>query len=343
MSLYATGLYYNNKGDDRMLSLPEIKKKQIVFVLAYEGDKLSFSNDNIIVKDKEGVIKHQSTCYKLFMVIIAGNISITSGILQRAKRFGFSICLMTRTMKVYQIINASGEGNTLLRKHQYEYFGLELGKHITINKMNNQIKALKQTRARSIFDAETKNNILSYIDRIRDVDAINEIMGYEGAAARIYFERMFSNVAWNGRQPRVKSDFVNSTLDIGYNILFNYMDALLTTFGFDTYYGVLHRCFYRRKSLVCDLVEPFRPLIDLSVRKGINLNQICENDFEIINHKYVLSWKKSPKYASVLMAPIVKNKSAIFSYLQKYYRAFMKQSNVDGFPEYDLEALNDYS
>ena len=66
-----------------MLSLPEMKKKQIVFVFSNEGDKLSFSNDNIVVKDKEGKIKHQSTCYKLFMVAVVGNISITSGILQR--------------------------------------------------------------------------------------------------------------------------------------------------------------------------------------------------------------------------------------------------------------------
>ena len=60
-------------------------------------DKLSFSNDNVIVKDKEGKIKFQSTCYRLFMLCVVGNISITSGLIQRSKNFGFSICLMSTT------------------------------------------------------------------------------------------------------------------------------------------------------------------------------------------------------------------------------------------------------
>lgn len=83
-----------------------------------------------------------------------------------------------------------------------------------------------------------------------------EIMGIEGNAARVYFPRIFDNVNWNGRKPRVKNDYVNVTLDIGYTMLFNLVDAILQIYGFDTYYGVFHRCFYMRKSLVCDIMEP---------------------------------------------------------------------------------------
>ena len=52
-------------------------------------------------------------------------------------------------------------------------------------------------------------------------------------------------------------------------------------FGFDTYVGVLHREFFHRKSLVCDLVEPFRPIIDSSLIKALNLGQIHEDDFYV--------------------------------------------------------------
>lgn len=335
MNLHVTGLLLI-QAVMRVISLPEMKKKQIVFVFANEGDKLSFSNDNIVVKDKEGRIKHQSTCYKLFMVIIAGNISITSGLIQRARRFGFAICLMTRNMKVYQLISENGNGNTLLRKHQYEYEGLEIGRRITANKIHNQLNALKKIRGKTYADKEAIACLEEYIKKLYSAGSINEIMGYEGAAARVYFERMFSNTEWKGRKPRVKPDYVNSTLDIGYNILFNFVDALLTAFGFDTYYGVLHRCFYRRKSLVCDIVEPFRPLIDLSVRKGINLNQIKEEDFTLINHQHVLTYKESPKYVGLFMKTIIEHKEDIFLYVQQYYRAFMKQEITDSFPVYEL-------
>lgn len=317
-----------------MISLPEMKKKQIVFVFANDGDKLSFSNDNIVVKDKDGKIKHQSTCYKLFMVGVVGNISITSGLLQRSKKFGFAICLMSRTMKVYQMICENGNANTLLRKRQYEYTGLDLGRRITANKIQNQLAAIQRTREKTIPDRDAIRYLTEYRSGVETAESINEIMGFEGVAARRYFERVFANVEWKGRKPRVKPDYINATLDIGYNILFNYMDALLMAFGFDTYYGVLHRCFYRRKSLVCDMVEPFRPLIDLAVRKAINLKQISEDDFEILNHKYVLSYKNSPKYVSVFMKVIIAHKEDIFLYVQQYYRAFMKKEDINNFPFY---------
>lgn len=89
-----------------MLNANDFKKKQIIFLFTNEGDKLSFLNDNIIVKNKEGEIKYQSTCYRLFMICVVGNISITSGLIQRSKKFGFSICLMTTTFKMYEILGA---------------------------------------------------------------------------------------------------------------------------------------------------------------------------------------------------------------------------------------------
>lgn len=319
-----------------MISLPEMRKKQIVFVFANEGDKLSFSNDNVIVKNKDGGVRHQSTCYRLFMIIIAGDISITSGLFQRAKRFGFAICLMNRNLKVYQLISENGNGNTLLRKHQYEYEGLEIGRRITINKVYNQLAAIKTIRNKTYADKEAIEYLEEYLSGIEAACSINEIMGFEGAAARTYFGRVFSNVEWNGRKPRIKHDYINSTLDIGYNILFNFIDALLSAFGFDTYYGVLHRCFYRRKSLVCDIVEPFRPLIDMEVRKAINLKQISENDFQVINHQYVLSYKNSPKYVSIFMKVLMTHKDEILLYVQQYYRAFMKKAEIDDFPFYKL-------
>ena len=66
------------------------------------------------------------------------------------------------------------------------------------------------------------------------------------------------------------------TLDIGYTMLFNIVDAMLQIYGFDTYYGVFHRCFYMRKSLVCDIMEPMRPIIDYEIRKAIkSLRKKC--------------------------------------------------------------------
>ena len=199
-----------------MLNANDFGKKQIIFLFTNAGEKLSFSNDNIVVKDRDGKVKHQSTCYRLFMVCVIGNISITSGLIQRSKKFGFSICLMSTTFRVYEIIGTRMEGNTLLRKRQYEYSENDIGRKIEQNKINNQKEALKNIRSKT---EEVKEGIKLLEEMVEKLDApleYLEVMGIEGNAARVYFPRVFNNVNWKGRKPRIKSDYINVTLDIGY-------------------------------------------------------------------------------------------------------------------------------
>lgn len=61
-----------------MINAPEFEKKQIIFAMLTDGEKISFSNDNIVIKRKDGSVKHQSTCYRLFMLCVIGQITITS-------------------------------------------------------------------------------------------------------------------------------------------------------------------------------------------------------------------------------------------------------------------------
>lgn len=311
-----------------MLNANDFKKKQIVFLFTNEGDKLSFLNDNIIVKNKEGGIKYQSTCYRLFMICVVGNISITSGLIQRSKKFGFSICLMTTTFKVYEILGARMEGNTLLRKHQYEYTENDIGRKIEQNKIKNQSQILKNIRGKNQIMKEGIELLDKMVVQLEQQLEYLEVMGIEGNAARVYFSRVFDNVDWKGRKPRIKNDYVNVTLDIGYTMLFNIVDAILQVYGFDTYYGVFHKCFYMRKSLVCDLMEPIRPVVDYQVRKSINLGQCKENDFEVVNNRWCLKYKSNPQYIQFLMNAILEYKDDIFLYIQQYYRFFMKRKSV---------------
>ena len=70
-----------------MFAAPDFKKKQIVFVMFHEGDKLAFSNDNLVVKDADGKVKLQCTCYRLFLVFAVGHTSITSVLIQKEEIF----------------------------------------------------------------------------------------------------------------------------------------------------------------------------------------------------------------------------------------------------------------
>lgn len=320
-----------------MLSTQDFKKRQLVFVFMNQGDVISFKNDNIIVKDKQNTIKFQTTCYLLFALFIVGNTTITSGVLDRARKFDFSIIMMTQNFRVFSLLNSCAEGNVLLRRRQYLYDGFSIGAHIISNKISNQQDALQNIRKK---DESMKNTIVKLNEYAEAVTVsnlnINEIMGIEGAASRSYFKEMFKEGGWTSRLPRVKHDTTNCLLDIGYTMLFNFVNAILEMYGFDTYVGVLHRPFFHRKSLTCDLVEPFRPIIDKSIRKAINLGQVKDADFYYNQHQYALFGKNAVPYIRFLTEAILQEKNEIFLYLQKYYRAFVRELDPKEFPTYPL-------
>lgn len=316
-----------------MLTLPDFVEKKIVIAFPKNGDKISFKNDNLLITDNFNHIKLQLSCYKLFALFIVGGFTLTSGLIEKSKKFGFSIIFFTYNFKVYSGINFKMEGNTLLRKKQYTTERTtEIAKCIIINKIENQRNILKKTR-----NPENAEGLIILNDRImkllRNEYDIYEIMGIEGIAAKVYFKRLFKEVDWKGRQPRVKRDKINLLLDIGYTVLFNFIEALLNIYGFDIYKGNLHKEFYQRKSLVCDMVEPFRPIIDYRIRKGYNLGQFNNYNFSVNNQQYSLDWKNSADFVNIILSELMEHKSMIFLYIQSYYRWFMKEKSITEFPK----------
>lgn len=319
------------------MSVNDFSYKQIVFLTTIEKEKLSFKNDNIVITNKEGKIIHQSTCYRLFAIFIVGHITITSGLIERAKKFGFSIVLLSTTFRINGIIGNNAEANVLLRKKQYEYADLLAAKKIIENKIQNQINVLKQNRRKSDYTKETIKNLSIYIDTLSKADSIQSVMGIEGNASRQYFKAHFDNIVWEKRSPRTKIDMVNALMDIGYTILFSYVEAIVSLFGFDKYIGVLHRQFYMRKSLICDLVEPFRCIIDFQIKKSINLCQFKEEDFEIYNDKWCLKYSKSSQYSAVYLTAINQYKQEIYTYIRDFYRSMMKGTVETSFPKWEYQ------
>lgn len=316
-----------------MMSLPDFKQKQIIFALLSMGEKLSFKNDNIVITDIDGEIKHQSTCYRLFALFIVGHISITSGLLQRSKKFGFSITMFSYGFIPYGTWQYKTEGNFLLRQKQYTYSSNDIARHLVDNKIHRQLHYLQKRRDKSDNLKNAIEHIKHYQSLLADQSlSSQEILGIEGVSSRLYFAHIFDNIEWNGRSPRSKKDIVNLLLDIGYMKLFHIIDAMLNLYGFDTYKGVYHKEFYQRKSLVADIIEPFRSIIDYAIRKAFNLGQINIDDFDYRDGQYRLFGDKSKPYIALLLNAILEYKDEIFLYIQQYYRAFMRDRPISGYP-----------
>jgi len=319
-----------------MLTEPNFMHSKIIVVLGNEGQKVSVKNDNLIVTDKDNNIKLQATCYKIFCVFIVGSVSITSGIVDRAKKFGFSIVMCSAYFRVQQILANGAEGNTVLRKKQYNtQVPLCIAKNVVLNKISNQILMLEKLRepkseGLEIIKKHKKTLEELCFNTVPDTRiALSSIMGIEGICAKVYFNRIFGGLGWNGRQPRVKRDKINLLLDIGYTALFNFIEVLLNLYGFDVYKGNLHQEFWQRKSLVCDMIEPFRPIIDYATRKALNLKQLDGEDFFVDGSgRYSLNFKSNAKVVLLYIQAISDNKQAMFRYIQNYYRWFCKNSDT---------------
>lgn len=262
-----------------MLSYPDFKEKSIVIVFAAEGQYFSIKNDNIIVKDKNDQVTLQTTCYRTMALWIVGNGTVSSGLMERSRKFGFPIYWLSFNFRLIGLWNSATEGNFLLRQKQYRYKSLEIAKYLVENKIDNQVLLLKSIRKKLTSCKEAIDLLKSYKAQIPEVNDLNSILGLEGIASRVYFQNWFDTLPWKGRKPRAKHDTINVILDIGYTFLFYIIESMLNLYGFDIYKGVYHQNFYVRKSLMRDLQEPFRCIIDNQVKKAYGLGQIKDDDF----------------------------------------------------------------
>jgi CRISP-associated protein Cas1 len=136
------------------------------------------------------------------------------------------------------------------------------------------------------------------IDQLRDLAAsaaepagYPSLLGFEGTAARLYFNRFTSMLSPfggvditafdnDGRARRPPPDPVNALLSFVYALLVKDLTIATYAIGFDPYLGVYHRPRYGRPALALDLAEEFRPLIaDSTVIQVINNGEIRPSHF----------------------------------------------------------------
>lgn len=275
---------------------------------------------------------------KLLALFIVGHISITTPLLEKCKKYGVALVVAKPNLRPVFFWADSAEANYLLRKRQFEYGinNLTVAKVLVFNKVKNQKAILLKTRKKDKMTIAAIGHCEAALNTIDDIADHNQLLGLEGSVAKTFFSAYFQHLGWNGRHPRMKTDIMNVTLDIGYTILFNFMECFVRMFGFDLYVGVYHRLWFKRKSLVCDLIEPFRCIIDHAVLLAFNRKQFAEKDFTLQRHEYRLKHEKCADYYKVFYDALIDRKTDFFKYVQQYYRCFMGCKSIDKYPTFEF-------
>jgi CRISPR-associated protein Cas1 len=105
-----------------------------------------------------------------------------------------------------------------------------------------------------------RDRLESYARRMRSGDPEN----LEGQAAAYYFAQLFG-ATFRRDQER----WINSALDYGYAVLRGAIARGLVAHGLHPSLGLFHASEQNAFNLADDLIEPFRPLVDLHVYKNV--------------------------------------------------------------------------
>lgn len=118
---------------------------------------------------------------------------------------------------------------------------------IVANKIYQQAKHLKDV------GSEQASLLYSYIEQLQPCDTTNR----EGHSAKVYFNALFG-LSFS----RNKQNFTNSALDYGYAIILSAFNRAIVANGYNTQIGLYHRNEFNPFNFSCDLMEPFRVLVD---------------------------------------------------------------------------------
>ena len=323
-----------------MFTHKDIECTSIFVINCLEKRNMRVCNGELLleeVKEDGNVTLTKMPFQKILMLFIVGHITITTPLIEKCKKYNVALAVVGLILRPVFYWADAAEANFLLRQKQYAFDknDISIAKVLVKNKINNQMSLLKKTRMKDDLTNDTMSLTKHFLEMIDEQTDYNKLMGIEGIVSKSFFAAYYQKNDWVARRPRVKCDPINSTLDIGYTILFNYIECFVRMFGFDVYAGVYHRLWFKRKSLICDLMEPFRCIIDNAVRTAFNRKQCSEKDFRNEKGEWRLKFEKNSDYNKLFFDALIPYKTEVFKYVQSYYRCFMQSKPSDCYPKFE--------
>ena len=258
-----------------------------------QGAKIGISGGRVTVTRHNKELQ-QVRAIDVSQISVFGNVQLSSQLMRAAFSRQIPVCWFSYGGWFQGIANGLPSKHVELRRRQVgiaSQAGLPIARRLVEGKIRNCRTFLRRN---SRADTGLVLNQLKRIaDQTAEAESVESLLGLEGAAARLYFQRfggMLKNDAVgtfdvNGRNRRPPRDPVNCLLSYAYSLLVKDLTATTLGIGFDPYLGVYHRPRFGRPALALDLAEEFRPLIADSVAVNvINNGEIRSGGFVIRAH-----------------------------------------------------------
>lgn len=228
-------------------------------VVVTSSAKLDYQLGYLVVR-KEDVTKIHIN--EIAMVIIESTaVSLTAALLSE---------MMKRKIKVIfcdekrnpssELIPYYGSHDTSIKiKNQIDW-SVEIKEAVWTEIVTEKIR--KQAEHLRYWNRQEADMLEQYIGEIEFGDVTNR----EGHAAKVYFNALFGMDF-----TRTAENNINAALNYGYGILLSAFNREIVANGYITQIGLFHNNMFNQFNLGSDLMEPFRPIVDLWV-KNMRLN-----------------------------------------------------------------------
>ena len=261
------------------------------------GKSITKRDNQIVIRENGDEIDYFLP-KNLKQIIINGKGAITFDAIELLSDNDVDVIAIDWRGNIKYRLSSMEHNNVEIRKQQYYALNDKrsgyLAKKFIESKIKNQkatLTTLSKSRGGVDFILNQRNKLDNLLKALDDINVKSsekirsDIFGVEGIASHEYWQAfryvIDDEMDFLKRSGRGAQDPVNAMLNYSYAILASEVLKSLHTSGLDPYAGFLHTDRYARKSLVFDLMEEFRQqIVDKSVLKLINRNQIEKDDFE---------------------------------------------------------------
>lgn len=338
-----------------------MKKLLNTLYVTSENSYLSLDGENIVVfEDKKEV--GRLPLHNLEGIVSFGYRGTSPALMGACADRNISLCYVTPQGKFLARVTGKIKGNVILRQQQYESSrDKEISLSIAKNCITGKIYNARWVLERAVRDHSLQINtdqvkkasvhLKQSLEHIRNSQSKEQLRGYEGEAASIYFGvfnelilQQKKDFVFCGRNKRPPLDNINAMLSFVYTLLTNQIASALECVGLDPYIGYLHTERPGRVSLALDLIEELRaPLADRFVLSLINKKVITRKNFKTKENGAVImdgearkrlltEWQNRKK--ETITHPFLKEKIewGMVPYVQAMLLARYLRGDLDGYP-----------
>lgn len=220
------------------------------------------------------------SAHKVTSILVTTGVLLTTDAVRLAVENNIDIVFLSPEGNPYGRVWQTRLGSTAtIRRRQLEASdgpeGLALAQGWVDAKLRQSREFLEElARRRPGCEAEfaaTVQALDACRDRLRSLTGTLDerratVMGLEGTGGRVYFgclsKLMPEQFRFDGRSRQPAKDAFNATLNYALGVLYSLVERACVCAGLDPFIGFLHTDNYNKKSLVFDVLEPFRILAE---------------------------------------------------------------------------------